>query len=209
MTREINKKMSQSMVRSQKSEATSDYKGSQRDHSQEKSSPLILKKHKALKNRFGKTKIASRIEDQNSLQSISKSGIQGIITPVVQISYNQIKSEKEAACAWTNRPEKTNKPLNSQRGVRLDLIQTSAGKGDRTESEKRQNKGSFMSSNDATLSKAPKLISIKPDFDCSSVKPHLNPDDHPDDGVDECMPGESTLTNRANSVNESFQYNKR
>jgi len=28
------------------------------------------------------------------IQSISKGGIQGIITPVVQISYNQIKSEK-------------------------------------------------------------------------------------------------------------------
>ncbi|CAI2359294.1 unnamed protein product [Moneuplotes crassus] len=202
------KKYSQSMVRSKKFEVGSDKISSHRGESIEKSSSIILKKHRVLKNRFSKAKALSKIEDQKSIQSISKGGIQGIITPVVQISYNQIKSGKDVIGRGSKSSEAAHKPLNSQRGIRLDLLHNFGGKGVRTESEKRK-KGSFMSNLETLANKTPKLLSKKPDTHKALFKPNFNLDDNPDDGVDECMPGESTLSNRANSVNESFQMTKR
>jgi len=225
------KKMSQSMIRSQKLELGNEAKNSQRRESCETSSPVILKKHRVIKNHFGKAKGKgifdkirynnsvgrkySRAEDQNQIQSISKSGIQGIITPVVQISYNQIKSEKGKLENTMNYLDPIAKPLHSQRGIRLDLMQSIGNKdsqrnkedGLRTESDHLSyNKRSFVSMKEGLDSKTPRLLSSRKDNTSTSFQQNLNIDE---DGVDECSPGENILNNRANSVNESVHYNKR
>lgn len=148
------------------------------------------------------------------MQPISKGGIQGIITPVVQISYNQIKSGKN----MFTHSEIFKKSLHSQRGVRLDLIQPYGHKNItnkrksvlRVESkQKSYNQRSFVSSNEAHNNKSPKLLTIKSGNHSCSIQPTLHQGDTEEDGVDECITGEDILNNRANSVNESVKYNKR
>jgi len=71
------------------------------------------------------------------------------------------------------------------------------------------NKGSFLSLHEAPNNKSPKLQCIKPSNHSYSVHQNLNQEDQEDDGVDEWIVGEDIFNNRANSVNESVQYNKR
>ncbi|CAI2358754.1 unnamed protein product [Moneuplotes crassus] len=197
------KKMSQSMVRSKRFDTNSDQVSSQRDASEEKNSPIILKKHRVLKNRFAKPKGHPKIEEQKSIQGISKGPFQGIITPVVQISYNQIRSEKEILIKHSSQPEKQNKAsLKSQHEVptyKQPKLMSDQHKreyegflGFKILKDEKRNSGDWLGHGIDRAVKEIKEI-----------------DEEVSDGVDECMPGENMLTNRANSVNESFQMNKR
>jgi hypothetical protein len=168
------------MVRSQKLEVGASRL--LRTDSHDNSSPVIVSKNKHVNQKYSKQDESERTEngnkrfhrvskyarndDQNNGASIAKSGIQGLITPVVQISYNQIKSE-QAYSDLNQRDEWYNSKAYSHRSTRIDVFQTASslnnalGKKERIksriESERRSyNKGSFISAKELTSGISPK-----------------------------------------------------
>jgi hypothetical protein len=140
-----------------------------RNDSNGNSSPVILSKNKHVNKKYCKQDESERTEngnrrfhrvskyarndDQNNGSSIAKSGIQGLITPVVQISYNQIKSEQ--AYIDLNQVQDYNSKAYSHRSTRINVFQTANSLNNalgqkervksRIESERRSyNKGSFI-----------------------------------------------------------------
>lgn len=65
-----------------------------------------------------------KTEELSFSTNIVKNSIQGIITPVVQISYSQIKNIKDSGGSIEKGNYKPGQPLSSQRSNRLDLLQT-------------------------------------------------------------------------------------
>lgn len=227
--------MSQSMIRSKKFELGADCKRFQRKASKEQS-PLLKSNPLLIKDRFGKhLETLENIEKQNRKKSGRilkypnsedyslplhnvKNSIQGIITPVVQISYNQIKSDRGI---WDSSEKSKNSSqlLYSQRANRIDILQTvnslnralsrKANSEIRTRSLDRSlNKGSFISNKEAKFDQTLKVTSIKPNETSTSFQHNPNIDYYEEE-IDERSPGETILKNRANSINESIQYNKR
>jgi hypothetical protein len=171
--------MSQSMIRSQQLEVGASRL--LRNDSNDNSSPVIISKIKHVNQKYSKQNGSERTEngnrrfqrvskyarndDQSNGNCIAKSGLQGLITPVVQISYNQIKSEQ--AYIDLNHVEEYNSKSYSHRSTRIDVFQTASSLNNalgqkeraksRIESERRSyNKGSFISAKELQGGTSPK-----------------------------------------------------
>ena len=230
------KKMSQSMIRARQFELGTDWRKFDRKDSQEQS-PLIKQSPQIFIERFNKNlesiehleneskKNRNRVskqprsEDPSFTPNLVKSSLQGIITPVVQISYNQIKNVKDNRDSAEKDSTKGYKPIYSHRSNRVDLshtvhslnsVMSRKAKSDRRDDsfDRSVNKGSFISTKEAPSGRSPQVPPVLPDNPSTSFQQQLNTE-YDEDGTDEHYPGESLLKNRANSINTSIQYNKR
>lgn len=168
---------------------------------------------------LGRQLINFRSDEQTFTSCQMKSSIQGIITPVVQISYNQIKSAKDEGGFSEKANSALHKPISSQRSHKIDIMQTvnslnkalsrKANNAKRVASLNRSlNKGSFVSEKVPEGGRSPKNLLAKNRNPSTSFQQNLNTDVD-EELVDEHMPGESILKNRANSINMTLTYNKR
>jgi hypothetical protein len=167
----------------------------------------------------GRTAKYFRSDEQTFTSCQMKSSIQGIITPVVQISYNQIKSAKDEGGFSEKATSALRNPTFSQRSHRIDIMQTvnslnralsrKAKNGKRVASLNRSlNKGSFVSEKIHEGGKSPKILLMNSQDPSTSFQQNLNTIDD-EELIDEHIPGESILKNRANSIHVTMTYNKR
>jgi len=225
-----NKKMSQSMVRSRKLDLATAPKQFQRKDSQEQSvssdwPPLSFKERfgKKLQNeelsewdkrkRLTKTPKYSRVDDQNFTVSQTKSSIQELITPVVQISYNQIKSSKVEKDQSNLGSVKQG--LSTHRFNQREIMQTVSNlnkvlnqKVASSAKSESLNKSSFVSEQCSVIRKTPQVQPMKKILASSSFHQNLNTDID-DEWTDEHNPGENFLKNRANTIHATVSNNKR
>lgn len=172
-----------------------------------------LKKKPARYSKYRKS------DDPSYPSSGVKNSIQGLITPVVQISYNQIKSVNDSTNSFDKRDYKNYKPAYSQRSNRLDVM-NSANSLSHTLSRKSKkdvrefsldrslNKGSFVSAKEATSINPPQFNSIKPNKPSTSFQQNIK-GRYEEDDTDEHYPGETLPAHKNNPINNSIQHTKR
>lgn len=226
------KKMSQSMIRSKKLAFTSDNRNNN-NISEKEGSPVFNHNQRSfkqkqldnaeileeIKNEYKNCRVksskANKPDEVWFSSIVLKNSIQGIITPVVQISYNQIKNLPEST---QNNPNLAFNPIMSQRSNREEVLQN-ANNLNKTLSRKAKSDARIVSTdrsnnkisfalikerrNEATLNFNGGL----PTNASTSYQHNLNLDE--DDEIDEHYPGEDLLKDENNSINKSAQYCKR
>ena len=221
------------MIRSKKSGTTSDTKILNTLCDKDNSSVLNCNQRSFKQNTYSDNEISKEIKGEYKncrvkssksnkadevwfSSNIVKNSIQGIITPVVQISYNQIKNVSESNkingnLIWN--------PISSQRSNRVDLLQTAnnlnktlsrKAKSDARigSTERASNKISFALIKERRNEAALNFNGGLPTNASTSFQHHLNLDEE-DYEIDEHYPGEDLLKDENNSINKSAQYCKR